>query len=341
MSVRAARGASVVGIQVLGDFEVVVSGRALDRSVWQRLSSERLVKLLAITPGHRLSRETAAETLWPGAAPDLSRASLRKALHFAGRALEGTAVLCVEGGAIALRPDRFDLDLDRLEDALAELDVAAGGALDGAFPGILDTILALGNRDLLPGDVFEDWLVAPRERLRTRWQRLALAAAERLAGDGRTLEAHELLDRMLERDPTDEAAYRLTIRLFAAEGRHHAARRQFDLCRSALREQLDIDPSAETHEVFESAERTGAGAVGRVSGGDRIVARRAELERLEPLLDRMTGSRLPSCCSGVRPASARRGSSRSSLPARGPRAPGSSSGRPLRRCARLHSGHSV
>jgi DNA-binding SARP family transcriptional activator/tetratricopeptide (TPR) repeat protein len=288
----AARCESVVDIRVLGDFEVIVAGRALGRSDWQRLSSERLVKLLAVTPGHRLSRESAAETLWPGAAPEPGRANLRKALHFASRALDGTAMLRVEGDTIGLCPQRFDIDLDRLEAACIELDVAAGDAAEGSRAVVLDTILELGGRDLLPGDVFEDWLVAPRERLRTRWQRLALAAADHLAGDGRNGEAHELVDRVLERDPTDEAAHRLAIGLYGAEGRHHAARRQFDLCRSALREQLDIDPSPETRAAFESAERNGAAAVGRVLGRDRIVARRAELELLEPLLDRLTEGRL-------------------------------------------------
>jgi DNA-binding SARP family transcriptional activator/tetratricopeptide (TPR) repeat protein len=283
--------APIVEIRVLGCFEVIVAGRRLDHSDWQRLSSERLVKLLAVTPGHRLSREIAAETLWPGAAPEPGRANLRKALHFAGRTLDGTDVLSVDGGAIGLRAERLDLDIDHLDDASAALDEVGGRGADGSCPAALDTLIELGGRDLLPGDVYEDWLVGPRERLRTQWQRLALTTAERLARDGRTAGAHELVERVLERDPTDEAAHRLAIRLYAGEGRHHAARRQFDLCRSALRDQLDMDPSPETRAALESAEASGSATLARSPRGDRFVARRGELEQLEPLLDRLAEGR--------------------------------------------------
>ena len=73
--------------RLLGGFELSVDGHAVPASAFERPSGLRLLKLLLATPGHRLRREEAAELLWPDADPDRSSANLRKAIHFARRAL--------------------------------------------------------------------------------------------------------------------------------------------------------------------------------------------------------------------------------------------------------------
>src|SRR5512140_2312092 len=150
-----AGAAGRIEASVLGGFEVIAGGRRLARADWQRASAERLVKLLLVTPGHALSREAAAETLWPGAGPEVSRATLRKAIHFAGRALGDAAALTAQPGKVAFDVDRLDLDLDHLR---AAFDVVAeppsrrpgGTAGDGddsegsAVGRSIDLILSLG-----------------------------------------------------------------------------------------------------------------------------------------------------------------------------------------------------
>ena len=163
---------------------------------------------------------------------------------------------------------RLDVDVDRLTAALDEL-----ASSDPPRDTALEVVLELGARDLLPDDAFEDWLVAPRERLQGRWQRLALQAALRARAAGRADAALEMVGQLLERDPTDEAAHRLAIEIYAADGRHHAARRQFEQCRRALRDGLDADPSDETIEAFRVAERGAARAPGRCSREVRTSSR--------------------------------------------------------------------
>ena len=288
---------------MLGGFAVEFDGRTVAHSDWQRVSAERLVKLLLVTPGHRVSREVAAETLWPEADPEASRGNLRKAIHFAHRALAGSDLLGVDGSAVALDAAVLDLDLDRLQaafDIVAAADegpapgrVAAGdtvrespgGTTAAGLGAAIDSVLRLGRRPLLPDDAYEDWLAAPRERLQRRWQAVALKAAAAAAREGRTAEAHEIVGRLLDQDPADEAAHRLVIGLLAAEGRHHAARRQFEMCRRALRELLDAEPSAETQAALVAAE--GALAGRPAAAAARLLGRQAELERIESLLDRV------------------------------------------------------
>ena len=71
---------------LLGSFELSVDGRPIHPDAFARPSGLRLLKLLLVTPGHRIAREAAAELLWPEAEAEHSRVRLRKALHFARRA---------------------------------------------------------------------------------------------------------------------------------------------------------------------------------------------------------------------------------------------------------------
>ncbi len=296
---------ALIEARVLGTFEVVAAGRRLGHADWQRVSAERIVKLLLVTPGHSLSRERAATLLWPDADPESSRASLRKAWHFAGRAVGPGQALTAMDGRIGLVGDQLDLDLDRLRaafDLLAGPSPAASRRLEdpcdsaraAAIEHAVEVILELGHRELLPDDPYEDWVAVPREYLRSRWQGVAIIVARQAQAFGRVAEARAIADQLLDDDPADEAAHRLIIELLAAEGRHHAARRQFELCRRALHDAVDAEPSPETIDTFRAAERSAGLATPTPSTAPRLIARQAELARIEIVLDRVVGGNVDS-----------------------------------------------
>jgi DNA-binding SARP family transcriptional activator/tetratricopeptide (TPR) repeat protein len=299
-------GRPVIRAQVLGVFHLNVGDRPVERADWQRLSAERLVKLLLVTEGHCMPRELTVETLWPDLDPVTGRGKLRRALYFARRGLGRTDALLGDGPTVRLDPALLDLDLDRLRAAFdllghatrrsppssARREGAAGDEqASGAERGAVTTVLELGARPLLPDDVYEDWLVSPREHLLTRWQVVAMEAARQATAVGRKSEAYAVLDQILDHDPTDEAAHRLVIELYASEGRHHSARRQFELCRRALAANLDAEPSAETEAAYRRAEVAALTTAAGPAPRPRLVARQRELGLVEPLLDRLAAGR--------------------------------------------------
>src|SRR6185503_4396297 len=117
---------------------LAVDGRTINRAAFERPSGVRLLKLLLATPGHRLRREAAAELLWPESDPERSGANLRKAIHFARRALDGEAGegdSVIRGDAEWVRIDDaagLDVDVDRLRAALDALRAPAPPAGRGA-----------------------------------------------------------------------------------------------------------------------------------------------------------------------------------------------------------------
>src|SRR5919204_6794904 len=105
-------------IELLGGFRVTAGGRAIPEDVWRRRKTAALIKLLALAPRHRLHREQVMDALWPDLSPEAGGANLRKATHYARRALGRHDAVSTEGEMVALFPGAgVDVDADRFEEA--------------------------------------------------------------------------------------------------------------------------------------------------------------------------------------------------------------------------------
>jgi hypothetical protein len=146
-----------VRVWLLGDFRVSVGTRTIEESAWQLRKAAAIVKLLALSPGHRLYREQLMDLLWPDLGTQAAANNLRRTLHAARRALHSdsaTADHCLrfQGEQIALCPgDLLWVDVEAFEDAA----VAARNVREPAsYLGAVD----LYAGDLLPEDRYAEWV---------------------------------------------------------------------------------------------------------------------------------------------------------------------------------------
>ncbi|HEU4423438.1 MAG TPA: AAA family ATPase, partial [Pilimelia sp.] len=222
-------------ISVLGGFRAEVGGRPVADDAWRRSGAAALVKLLAITPGHRMHREQLIEVLWP----ELDRAAgtrrLTKALHFARRALVA--------GQIRLRDDLLSLEADDLW-----VDVDAFEA--AARQGDTDQALALYTGDLLPENRFDQWAELRRVRLREGVVRLLLDQGIERESRGDHRGAIASFERLVGIDPVYEEAYARLMRLAASEGQRHVAVRWYGRLVERLREELGVAPNGELQRLY-------------------------------------------------------------------------------------------
>lgn len=227
------RGMSAsLDLRLLGDFRAAIDGRTIAREAWRHGRAAALVKLLAISQRHRLTREEAIEALWPAASPDAGGASVRKAVHFARRALGGEEAIAVRAGSVELWPmGTISTDIERFEAASARC-LGGGGAQDCV------AAVSLYGGDLLAEDWSEPWADGRRAALREMHLRVLREAG--------------LWDRVLEVDPTDEEAHRQVMRAFLEAGNRQAAIRQFERLRDVLREELGIGPDPQSVELYET-----------------------------------------------------------------------------------------
>ena len=208
-----------------------------------------LLAYLALPCGRPHSRDKLAALLWGHLAQDEARNRLRQALFTLRRVLGAADASClnVDGDALALGPAGVDVDVRLFEELVS----------DGSPPS-LERAVSLYRGELLQGlaaqgphpSAFEEWLGGERERLRE----LALEALAKLVAFQRASGAPErALDsalRILALDPIQEAAHRTVMRLQVQLGRRTAALRQYQVCVSSLRRELNVEPEEETRELY-------------------------------------------------------------------------------------------
>jgi DNA-binding SARP family transcriptional activator len=237
-------------IHLLGPFRVLVGGAPLGEGRWPRRKPELLLKLLALQPHQRLHREQLMELLWPDLDAAAAANNLHKAIHLARHALEPGLGSGAESHFIVTRGQQVGLCAPGgLWVDAAEFERAAAEAIRGEDAGACEAALALYGGDLLAEDLYEDWAAARREQLRTQYQELLAKLAGLYEARGEHRRGIESLKELIAGDPSNEEAQRRLMRLYALAGDKHQALRQYQLCREALRKELDAEPERATQDL--------------------------------------------------------------------------------------------
>jgi DNA-binding SARP family transcriptional activator len=232
------------------------------------------------------SRHRLAFLFWPDSPENQALTNLRNLLYRLRHALpEADRFLYVDRRRLRWRDAApFDLDVARFEDALSRAEDARDSAEERSF---LEQAVSLYEGDLLPG-LYEDWIIPERRRLRQAFER-ALERLTRLLEnqhDYRT--AVDYARRLVRHDRLREASYRRLMRLQALVGDRAGALRTYHRCATLLEQELDVEPSPATREMYErllSVEETPLvprSRPGRAGAAPRLVGRQdawAELRR--------------------------------------------------------------
>lgn len=243
-------------IRVLGGFRAETDGQPVPADAWRRSGGASLVKLLAVTPGHRMHREQLIELLWPALDQATGARRLTKALHFARRAV-GTGQLRLRDDMLSLQGDPLWVDVDAFEDA--------------ARQGDTEQALALYAGELLPENRFDQWAESRRDQVRAAVVGLLLDQGTDCESRGDQRGAIASFERLVGIDPVHEQAYAGLIRLAARAGQRPAAVRWYGRLVENLREELGIEPSTELRQLYSdvAAGRPGRDQAESAPGGDR------------------------------------------------------------------------
>ena len=240
-------GPEVVRIGLLGGFRVWVGPRLVGEDGWRLRKARSLVKLLALSEGHRVHREQAMELLWPGLDPHSASNNLHQVLHAARRALEPSVVaggapsgyLLLREEQIVLCPDHAVwVDVEAFEEAAV---VARHVGEPQAFGAAID----LYAGELLPEDRYEAWTEERRAQLKELHLSLLTELAALHEQRGEYEAATEALGRAVTEEPTRETAHEGLMRLYALTGKRREALGQYERLREALSGDLDTEPGAE------------------------------------------------------------------------------------------------
>jgi predicted ATPase/DNA-binding SARP family transcriptional activator/DNA-binding CsgD family transcriptional regulator len=237
-------------IWLLGNFRVSVGSRSIGEEEWHLRKSRSLLKVLALSSGHRLHREQAMELLWPDLHQEAALNNLHYALHVARRTLEPTALasssadtsryLRLQSEQLTLCPDSpLWVDVEAFEEA-------ANTARHSLEPAAFRAAIDLYSGELLPDDRYEPWAEERRAELRELYLSLLLELATLYEERNEFELGIEALSRVVAQESTHEEAHVGIMGLQALSGRRREALSRYERLRDALLKKFGREPEAAT-----------------------------------------------------------------------------------------------
>lgn len=276
-----ARNSGTVKIFTLGRFSIAINGEALREKGKAKHRPLGLLKTLIALGGRDVASSRLCEYLWPDSEADLAARSLTVTVHRLRSMLRENMVLIQHDGKLTLNEKicRIDIwDFERLVNAgLCKIGDSIAG--DGAEMQ-LRAALALYAGDFLSRESEESWMLVPRLRLKTKFERLVLALSDRFERQKRHTETVDLNLQALGLDPLNELLYRRLMNSYLKRSEFSSVLRTYQRCREALTKGLAASASEETQRLYFEALRAASQSVAHVdTSSPRVQVRHQTMEK--------------------------------------------------------------
>ncbi|MCB0210551.1 MAG: AAA family ATPase [Anaerolineae bacterium] len=236
-------------IYLLGKIQLIYNGQLISTIYQPRQQS--LLAYLLLHQETNLSRRDIAFRFWPNVPEQQAFTNLRKALYRLRSALpDADSFLYSDTKTVQWRPEApFSLDVNTFEKTVTEADNAykAGNPLQAAQLWAEAAEVYRGK--LLP-HCYDDWLLDHQERLHQE----IINALNQLGNWQETQRTYPAAIRttqqLLHIDPLHEETHRRLMRLYLLNDERAKALRAYHTCVTQLQQELGVDPSPATQEIY-------------------------------------------------------------------------------------------
>lgn len=234
-------------ISLLGDFSLRSENQPLTG-----INSERSQALLAYLVLHSHApqlRQRIAFYFWGDSTDSQARTNLRRELHYLRRTLPDVDQFLLADAKTLQWQINADCTLD-----VREFEEAAKAAEklsnQESIQSALERAAELYRGDLLP-NCDDDWIVPERERLRQTGIRVLEQLIQLLEAQCNYRCALKYAQQLLIIEPLSESTYCKLMRLHELSGDRATALRVYHQCMTLLQEELGVDPSPATRQLYE------------------------------------------------------------------------------------------
>ncbi|MDJ0778075.1 MAG: BTAD domain-containing putative transcriptional regulator [Gammaproteobacteria bacterium] len=227
-------------LKLLGQFECSLSGD--DRIPLSTRKAEVLLAFLALAPGLRHPRERLVNLLWSDRGEEQARNSLRQALSAMKKALGDSAdlILQVDRNTVSLKSELIEVDAHEFERLGLEGDYESLSTAADLYQG--EFLEGIQIRD----PACEEWLDSERARFKRQYIDILKNLAETQLVTHDYSHAIQSAERLVKQDPLHESGWRLLMQACADSGERNRALQAFKRCEQILRDELGVEPEAET-----------------------------------------------------------------------------------------------
>jgi len=241
-------------VRLFGNMEIEVGGEPILRSPLFRGKLKILFCLLVINQGKGMSREAAANNIWPDRDARTVMPSFYNLWSRLGSSLPGIngSSPYFEGdeGVVRINPRFVDSDISDF-DRLSRLVLFEQGSLEERLAAI-DRLEQLYRNDVLSGSVTHPRIQRIQQRYRDRLIDIMIKASSLHLEQGRSEMALWYAQKALDTDRSREDSYRVLMHTQETCGQRTQAMNTFHECRRFLSEELGISPSKQITALYQN-----------------------------------------------------------------------------------------
>lgn len=243
-------------INMLGPVEIFRDPqRPLAADAWTTKRARDILCFIASRRHRRASKDTIIDTFWGESDfeaveknfhPTVSH--IRKALN-SNQPLKQNFLLYRDGDYQLNAEFSYSIDTEEFDRLVAEGEAARRARDFDHCISLYESAINLYRGDFMHG-TYDEWVEEQRTYYREQYLRLleALAAVAQKTEDwARSL---RLAQQILREDPYREDVHCMLMRAHAGLGNRHAVREQYESLRKLLKNELGVEPAAETQKVY-------------------------------------------------------------------------------------------
>ncbi|MHC1740485.1 MAG: tetratricopeptide repeat protein [Anaerolineaceae bacterium] len=236
-----------VTIRALGRMQVKVGDHIVNTSDWKSQTARDLFFYLLAHP-NGASKEEIGEVFWPESTPDELRLRFKNTVYRLRRAVGNDLVTYADDIYQFNRSVDYDYDVEHFQ---RELSLAQSS--EGPENQVRHFKSALGYYQgaFLP-KMDQNWVFSQREQFQRQFIDGALKLANLLMQQAHSNSAILYCKRVLDQDNCNEAAYRLMMLTYAGMEDRAAIKRTYELCCQTLQNELGVEPSENTRNLFDT-----------------------------------------------------------------------------------------
>lgn len=220
-----------------------------------------ILALLCMSRGTPVSRSRLAAMLWDRSPEVQARTSLRQALSELAMSWSCVpGLLQIGRDQIRLCDEGCWIDAVDLPAVGADTGVAAGGEAEDDYLNAMSGTLLEDLDGINP--TFDQWLREERARFENRLRKVCEARLlEASSHDASPQRRARIARTLIEHDPTHEGAWQALLSALLSLGDRAQAIREYQRCRRALKEALDVEPSEATDRLYRAARAQQEGVI--------------------------------------------------------------------------------
>lgn len=238
-------------ICILGPLRIYRDGQEVPPQAFKRRKARELLGILLAQRGQPISKERLWDLLFPDLDADRAARDLRVVLHALFDVLDPQRPHNHPARWVSRRDDYYSLPWSP-ELSLDWQDFEKFLAL-GDSPRNLEQALQLVQGELLADFANSDWAQPLRESWRNSYLLSATRLAQSLLQSNQSERCLALAHSILEYERCWEDGYRLLMQAHLQQGRAAQATLVYDLCREVLQQELGVEPSQQTEELYAKA----------------------------------------------------------------------------------------